>query len=125
MVGKLLVSLFIWEGLIPGGIALYLLLQHGQLNGEEGQGIFATAILGVLVVLLCSWICRTMKRRTSAVAGFAIGFATSIAGGLVWGFFATDRSFALPYQLVYLGFLLSIPSGIGGAVVGYFQGRTP
>jgi Na+/proline symporter len=121
MVKKIFIPLFVWEALVLGGVVLYMVARKRQLGGEEEPGVIATALLGLLVVLLCWPLCRVLGRIAGMMAGFVVGLATSIAGGWIWSLLATERSFALPYQFVYLGLLLSIPSGIGGAVVGFLQ----
>jgi Na+/proline symporter len=122
---KLLIPLLVWEALVLGGMMLYMLTRHGAIDDEDMQGLVAIGILGLSVVLICWPICRTMTRISGMMAGFFVGIATSIAGGCIWSLLATEKSFALPYQFIFLGLLLSIPSGIGGAAVGFLQSKHP
>src|SRR5216683_7882048 len=125
-VRKILVSLLVWEAMVVGSISLIYAFARGKSFDLEDRAFLSWAfILGIVVVLLCWSVCRTLPRTPSTLIGFSLGALVPIVAGWAWGRLVDPRLHDWPHPLtlpwgVYwggyeawvAGLELSIPSGI-------------
>jgi len=124
MVAKFLVPLLAWEIIVLGCLFVLMMINNKPLDSEHKVLLGVGAMFGPAVVLL-SWPASRIVSRAFAIAiGAFIGLITPVLGCYFWGHFFTGYGqFTTPFELWILGLGLSIPSGMGGALVGIIQAR--
>ncbi len=98
-----------------------IVLWSGKVNGDQLFVLFFLLLLPVLgTVLLFFWIGEQKSVLRNVLCGLTLGFAMPTLGGFL--LYIVTPGFESP--AIFAGALiLSIPSGIGGALAGWIQGR--
>ena len=140
LLNYLVVPLLAWDAIVGGSIAVMYLLAHQTSVGPEGRAFLIWAfVLGFVVVLLCWPVCRVLHRIPGTLTGLGFGLFIPIIAGWFWGQVVEPtrlrdwpNPWSLPWGLNWggleawvAGLVLSIPSAIAGAIVGFLQARSP
>lgn len=86
-----------------------------------GWAIPAVGVLGILIASICSLAATGFGGLAAPIVGFILG--AGCMAGLGWEL-ATHGGFEAA-ALFPVSLLLSVPSGIGGAIAGWLNRRTP
>lgn len=98
-----------------------IVLWSGKINGDQLLVLISLLLLPVLgTVLLFFWIGEQKSVWRNVLYGLTLGFAMPMLGGFL--LYIVTPGFESPAILVG-ALILSIPSGVGGALAGWIQGR--
>ena len=130
-VRSFVLPLAVWEVVVLLSVALmYVLAGKTELGPEGRRYVTAALILGFIVVLLCWSVCRRVGRLAGALIGLAVGMVSPIVAGWFFGHLIDQSQYSWAHLWTFLdawveGLQLAIPSGVGGAIVGFLQaGKT-
>ncbi len=98
-----------------------IVLWSGKVNGDQLFVLFLLLLLPVIgTVLLFFWVGEQKSVLRTVLYGLTLGFAMPALGGFL--LYVVTPGFESP--AIFVGALiLSVPSGIGGALAGWIQGR--
>jgi hypothetical protein len=118
---RFLLGLAMWELVVFAPILGQVALRGGQIYLEDATLLVPVFLFGVILVLICSTIAARFRGATAAAIGFLAGTILALGGGILWASQATgfERRSGIFIGTLYL----TIPSGIGGALVGWLNRR--
>ena len=125
MTRRFLLPLLAWECIVIGWIVVIMLTYKKTLNTENIHKLEMAAGLGILVVPLCFLVCRLLPRTAASAAGLAVGLCVPPLCAWTWSFLLPFPWWTGPFEVKLMGLVLSIPSALGGAFVGFLQARAP
>jgi len=122
---RLLFRLAIWELVILMSIVVKLLLagsRMGDIVWADAVRFFGPALLfGIILVPFCSALASRVDGLASVAVGFVVSGVGFALGGLLWA--VASSGFEYPAVFFWIYLLLSIPSAIGGGIVGLLCAR--
>ena len=121
----LLIPLFAWELIVLGFVALVMIMFGMSLNGENVRKLAMTALVGPVVALVCLPACRSLPRAAGWFVGSVIGLIVPPLFAWAWAGLLPIPNWTGPSEVKLVGLVLSIPSALGGMVVGGLQARSP
>jgi hypothetical protein len=108
---------------------MYLKARKTPFNVEGEMFLGFALAVGLEISLACAPLCRMIRRVWGTLVGLCVGLIVPIVTGLVWGhmvsypwgrwWFFSWTSFEAWID----GWVLTIPGGIAGAVVGFLVTR--
>jgi hypothetical protein len=120
---KLVVPLVVWELIVLGCVGLVMSLFGKSLNHESVRSLILAALVGLPVVLLCWASCHLIPRAVALVLGSMIGLIIPPLCAWTWVGLQLFPNWMPHFELKVLGIVLSLPSALGGLVVGGLYGR--
>jgi hypothetical protein len=118
-VRRYLLGAIAWESVVITTL-LIVFVNAGRRIRLLDLGLFLiVAIFGAFVAVICATVASRVRPVLSIILGFSVGVASAVTGGYLWASALTG--FETP-SAIYMGcLLLSIPSGIGGAIAGWIN----
>lgn len=114
-------GLLAWEIAVILPLAVVFANAGRKLRLEDLKLLSVVIAFGTLVVAICAWVGSRFRGVTSVLLGFGAGILCAVIGGVLW---ASHVSGFETRPAVFIGcLLLSVPSGIGGAIAGWFGQR--
>lgn len=110
-----------WEAAVLGPIAIVYARSQAAFTREDFVWLFGLASLGLPVVIASQAVSRRIGRVAAIGAGFLLGAGIMLAAG--WLVSHVVRGFELTASLWITSVILSLPSGLGGAVSGWLNRR--
>lgn len=92
-----------------------------RLQREDIEVLAPFLIAGLIVVALCSTIYGKFIGWWSVLMGILLGVVSVVVFGILWA--SQAQGFELRPGLVTASLMLSIPSGIGGGIIGWLYRR--
>lgn len=121
-VRRYLRSLLAWEVAVILPLAIVFIKAGRRLRAEDLRLMAIVVVFGTLVVAVCSWVSSKLAGAASVLLGFVAGVIFAVLGGILWVSLVTGFE-ARPAILIGC-LLLSVPSGVGGAITGWFNRRS-
>lgn len=116
-----LVSLTIWSAFVLAPLTLIVIARSG-FPVDEMLHLMLLAFLGTVIVaavLLAAG--RTNSQVVASCLGLVVGAVLPPLTGLGLG--VIEGGFETPAILFWLGLLIAVPSGLAGAVIGWYARR--
>ena len=122
---RIVFPLLAWQLIVLGILAVIMVSFGKSLNVENEQKLGLVAGLGLIVVLLCWPICRLLPRAAGWIAGAMIGLLAPALCAWTWAWLLPFPWWTDSSEVKLLGIVISLPSALGGMVVGGLQARSP
>ena len=112
-------GLLAWEAVVLTPIAIVFLRADAAFTREDLAWLLGVASLGILVALASQAVGRKLGAVAAIGAGLLVGTGIMVAAG--WLVAHVAHGFELTAALWITSLMLSLPSGIGGAIAAWLN----
>jgi hypothetical protein len=118
---RFLQGTLIWEGLVLLPLVIVYMNAKSALRREDLNVLGLTALLGVVVVIVCSLTAPRVRGFGAPLMGIGLGTLFPVICGLV--FARILGGFELSAAIFSGAMVLALPSGVAGGVIGWLNRR--